>query len=191
MKILILNGNPVADSFSDAISGVYLQGAKNSNHDVKAINIRDLDFDIILRYGYKKDMELESDIIEQQKLLKWCEHLVLITPVWWGSTPALLKGYFDRVLLPGFAYKYRKDSSLWDRLLSGRSARVIYTCDTPWWFEWLIRGDSFWKTIKGATLGFCGFKPVKRTRFNMIRKSTDAERKKWLEDIEILGKKGK
>ena len=52
--------------------------------------------------------------------------------------PALLKGFFDRTFLPGFAFKYRNRSQLWDKLLSGRTADLLVTLDTPpWYFRWI------------------------------------------------------
>ena len=60
-------------------------------------------------------MSLEPDLVELQELIQSANHLVLISLVWWGSVTALMKGFLDRVLLPGFAFKYRKGSPFWDR----------------------------------------------------------------------------
>ncbi len=53
----------------------------------------------------------------------------------------LLKGLLDRILLPGFAFRYHRANPFWDKLLSGRSADVIVTMDTPPWYLRLLYGD--------------------------------------------------
>ena len=47
--------------------------------------------------------------------------------------PALMKGFLDRVLLPGFAFKKREGSVWWDKYLTGKTARLICTLDQPGW----------------------------------------------------------
>lgn len=46
-------------------------------------------------------MELEEDLVKAQELIRWADHLVFVYPIWWGTMPAVLKGFFDRVFLPG------------------------------------------------------------------------------------------
>ena len=190
MKILILNGHPYQPSFSDEIAAKYAQGAKAAGHEVKRTNIRDLKFDLVLRYGYHKRMELEPDLAAQQELIKWCEHLVVVTPVWWGSMPALLKGYFDRVLLPRFAFKFHRGGK-WDRLLAGRSARVIFTQGSPSILVRIFMCDCFWKTIRTGILEFCGFKPVKKLAFGRADQAGEDRKAKFLERVYEIGKQGK
>lgn len=45
-------------------------------------------------------MELEEDLVKAQELIRWADHLVFVYPIWWGTMPAVLKGFFDRVFLP-------------------------------------------------------------------------------------------
>ena len=71
------------------------------------------------------------DIEQAREDILWAEHLVVQYPTWWASTPALLKGFFDRTLVPGFAYRYRDTGRGWDKLLAGRSARLLVTMDAP------------------------------------------------------------
>lgn len=188
MKVLLLDAHPDRESLCAGLARSYLDGATDSGrHEVRFTALRDLHFDSVLKHGYRQGMKLEADLLGQQESIRWSEHLVIVTPVWWMSTPALLKGYFDRVFLPGFAFKHRQNSPLWDRLLTGRSARVIYTQDSPQWFVRFFRGDAFWRALNHGTLGFAGFAPVRRTVLAQVRKSTPATRERWLAHARCLG----
>lgn len=167
----------------------YLQGAKDGKHEVVMVHLRDLKFDPILRGGYKGKQKMERDLQKQQELLKWCEHLVIATPVWWMGTPALLKGYFDRVLTPGFAYKFTSRMR-WKKFLKGRSARIMYSQGSPFWATFLVYGDSFWRSVKGATLNFVGFSPVRRTVCASATRPSEHQMDQWLSEAYWLGKSG-
>lgn len=129
-SILILLGHPDRDSLCGALAQRYATAAENAGHQVRLIALGDLQFDPVLRHGYRQIQPLEADLQDAAEAIEACDHLVLVYPTWWGAMPALLKGFFDRVLLPGYAFRYRRDSVWWDRLLAGRSARVITTLDT-------------------------------------------------------------
>ncbi|MEJ7676773.1 MAG: NAD(P)H-dependent oxidoreductase [Segetibacter sp.] len=103
-KILIISGHPDKESFNFGLSEAYKKGAISSGVDIKEIVVRDLEFNPNLQFGYRKRTELEPDLIDAKEKIKWAEHLVWIYPVWWGSIPAILKGFIDRVFLPGFAF---------------------------------------------------------------------------------------
>ena len=133
-SILILLGHPDRDSLCGAIAQRYATAAENAGHRVRLIALGELEFDPVLRHGYRQIQPLEADLQDAADAIEACDHLVLVYPTWWGAMPALLKGFFDRVLLPGYAFRYRRDSVWWDRLLAGRSARVITTLDTPPWY---------------------------------------------------------
>lgn len=190
-KILVINGHPDKESYCCALADAYTKGAVASGAEVKEIRVAELRFDPNLRFGYRMRTELEPDLIDSWEKIKWADHLVWVYPVWWGSLPAILKGFIDRVFLPGFAFKKREDSLLWDALLKGKSARIISTLDQPVWFYWLVnRQPSYW-AMKRLTLNFCGIKPVKATTIGPIRLSTDSFRNKWLAKVEQLGREQK
>lgn len=189
-KILILNAHPYAESFGNSLAQKYYQGSIDSGFDVKITNLRELNFDPILHGGYSVITELEDDLKEQQELIKWCNHLVIVTPLWWAGMPALLKGFIDRTLLPGFAFKYSETSPMPKKLLEGRSATVIYTQGAPFLYSLLVLRDSFWNSLKGGVLKFCGFNPVKRMVFDSISSSTAEKRDEWLNKIYEKGKQG-
>lgn len=189
-KILIINGHPTADSYCSALVQAYKNGAKQSGNEIEVIHLCDLNYKMNLEGGYSHRTELEPDLLEAQQKIKWSQHLVVIHPVWWGSTPGILKGFFDRVLLPGFAFKYRQKGLLWDKLLSGKTGRIIYTTDTPVWFYRYFYSAPSVNQVKKRTLEFCGITPVKVTGIGPIRVSKPEFRKKWLDKVTQLGQKG-
>jgi putative NADPH-quinone reductase len=147
MRVLLLNAHPDEGSLCDAIAGAYVEGSRGAGHEVRYVALRELRFDLVLRGGYHSAKPLEPDIIQQQELIRWCQHLVVASPNWWWSAPALLKGYIDRVFRPGFAMRYHARFPYVEPLLKGRSARVLYTQNAPWLAGWLFRGDLFWRAF--------------------------------------------
>ena len=186
-KVLIIQGNPDKESFCHALAESYKKGALGSKADVKEIKIREIEFNPNLTFGYKKRVDLEEGLIESQHLIKWADHLVFVYPTWWGTMPALLKGFIDRVFLPGFGFQYRGDSVWWDKLLKGKSARLIVTMDTPPWYFRLIYGQPGHKAMKKSTLGFCGIKPVRISSIGPVKSSKKRKRTNWLNRAQKLG----
>ena len=186
-KILIINGHPNAESYNAALAKAYKQGALSSGAEVKEINVGELNFNPNLAFGYQKRMELEPDLRDAQEKILWADHLVWVYPIWWGGIPAILKGFIDRTFLPDFAFKYRENSVWWDKLLAGKSARIICTLDQPAWYFWLVnRRPAYW-AMKKMTLEFCGINPVKVTTIGPIQNSKDTYRQDWIAKIQRLG----
>jgi len=190
-KILIINGHPDKESFNFGLSEAYKMGAKTSNADIKEINIRDLAFNPNLQYGYRMRTELEPDLVNSQEKLKWADHIVWIYPIWWGSVPAIMKGFLDRVLLPGFAFKKREGSVWWDKYFTGKTSRLICTMDQPTWFYRIINKSPSHYAMKRLTLNFIGVKSVRITAIGPLRLSKEEFRNKWLRKVEKLGKQNK
>ncbi|MDQ3047353.1 MAG: NAD(P)H-dependent oxidoreductase [Bacteroidota bacterium] len=190
-KILIINGHPDKESFCFGLAEAYKKGALLSGADIKEIVIRDLEFNPNLQFGYRKRTELEPDLIEAQQKIKWADHLVWIYPVWWGSIPALLKGFIDRTFLPGFAFQKRENSVWWDKLLTEKSGRIISTLDQPAWYYSLVYRQPSNNSMKKLTLQFCGINPVKVTTIGPIRLSKENYRQTWLQKVERLGQQNK
>lgn len=190
-KILIINGHPDNESFSFGLSEAYKKGAEKSNAEIKEINIRELTFNPNLEFGYRKRTELEPDLLDAQDKIKWADHIVWVYPVWWSSVPAIMKGFLDRILLPGFAFKKRKNSLLSDKCLTGKSARIICTMDQPTWFYKLVYRSPSHNAMKKGTLHYIGIKKVRITAIGPIRLSTEEFRAKWLKNVEKLGQMNK
>jgi putative NADPH-quinone reductase len=131
-RVLLIHCHPVSDSYSTAISHVVSAALIKSQHEVRLRRLYfhgnknecygGKTFDCALtseeRVGYHNErnnrlreneqgMKLVSspEIQEAVKDLRWCDSIVFIYPTWWFDFPAVLKGYFDRVFLPGVAFQ--------------------------------------------------------------------------------------
>ncbi len=190
-NIVIINGHPNKDSLNFGFAEAYKRGVLNSNSEVKEIVISELKFNPNLESGFQKRTELEPDLLEAWEKIKWADHLVWIHPVWWGGLPAIMKGFIDRLFLPGLAFKYRDNSMFWDKLLKGKTAHIITTLDQPSWFYRVVNGRPSVNQLKKTTLQFCGVKPVKVSYFGIVKNADETIRKKWITKVEILGEQNK
>ena len=187
IKKLVILGHPDRASFCGHLADTYVAAARAAGHEVSLMALGELEFDPVLRLGYKQIQPLEPDLLQLQEAIREAQQLVFIYPNWWGSMPALLKGMFDRLLLPGFAFHYQSpDAIRWQRLLSGRTAQAIVTMDTPaWYYRWFYRWAGHHQ-LKRCILDFCGIKPVRFLTLASIKHSTDARRARWLEAVRQL-----
>lgn len=191
MRITILDGHPRRESLIAALADAYARGAEAAGHEVRRLAPRDLQFDPVLHGGYNNRDPLEPDLLAAQETIAWCEHLVVAHPVWWGQMPAQLKGFIDRTFVPGWAFKFHPGKVWWDRLLAGRSARIIQTSAVPNPLMWLWYGNCATRALRDSTLRFCGFKPVRITRFGGVAAGfTEEKAKPWLAKCERLGSRG-
>lgn len=176
---VVLRAHPFADSFNSALATAWSEAAESAGVHVQTFDLHALDFDPVLRVAYRGDQPLEPDLVRVRDAIAGCAHLTVAYPSWWGSTPALLKGFFDRVFLPGWAFRYDEKHNPVAGL-GGRSARQIVTMDAPTWYDALVYRGAGRRQVGRATLGFSGFKPVHSTACGGVGTSTAAQREKML-----------
>lgn len=186
-KILIIYGHPVKDTFTEELHENYLRGAMDADAEVNTLKISDLSFNFNLTGGYRYDQGIEDDVRFAQDLISRADHLVFIYPNWWGTFPAMMKGFIDRVFLPGFAFKYKNGHARHEKLLTGKSARIIVSMDnTLFYYKYILKAPGN-QAMKNALLKFCGISPVGVTMIGSIRKSTQQKREKWMKKLYRLG----
>lgn len=186
-KVFILMGNPDSDgTLGDALADHYANEARAAGHEVRRTNISDLKFDPILHKGYKVVQELEPDLLKVQEDMKWADHFVLIYPLWWAGMPALLKGLWDRIFLPGFAFRFWKNGMGWDKLMEGKTARVLITSKNWPIVERILFGD-FKNEVGRALLGFSGY-TVRITEIGRSEDMDDVQKEKWMKKISKFAK---
>lgn len=183
----ILDGHPDASSLCTALARSHGDGIRSGNATARVLALRDLRFDPILHLGYHGQQPLEPDLHEAQEAIAAARRPVVVTPIWWGSMPALLKGFFDRVLERGWAFRYLPNG-MPEGLLAGRSARVIMTTDSPGYYLRFVQGDPTAKALVRRTLTFCGIEHVDVTRVGPVHQSDARQRQAWLNQVRAQGR---
>lgn len=189
-KIFVFLGHPDVDSFNRTLADEYQRGAEHAGHEIRRMNIGDLQFDPILHHGYRLKQDLEPDLLAFQENVRWCEHFVVLYPSWWSTMPALLKGLIDRAWLSGFAFKFSQGGNTWRGLLKGRSASMIVTSDTIPLAQRIIFGDTTNELRKGI-LWFSGFSPINVHKFGYLKHFGMWRRERLKRKVYDLGRKAK
>lgn len=182
-NVLVIAGHPNSSSFSSALAQAYAQAAEARGAAVTRIDLAQLQFDPILRQGYSVEQTLEPDLVAAAAAIQAADHVAWFFPMWWGGPPALVKGFIDRVFTPGYAFRYRGRNQLPQKLLAGRSARLVSSMDSPWAWYALVLRKMLHASFGMATLSFVGFSPIRSTVFYELRFRSAAERERALDKV--------
>ena len=191
-NILIIQGHPDTshDHLGHALAAAYARGADESGHAVKTIHVANIDFPLLRTYEDYFSHEPSAIIRQCQDDIRWANHLVIFYPLWMGSMPALLKGFFEQVFRPGFAMEPIDGGRKWTRLLKGKSAHIVVTMGMPAFvYRWFYSSHGL-KSLERNILKFTGVRPISESLIGMVEES-QPNRVQWLEKMYTLGKKGR
>lgn len=156
MNILVVNGHPNPDSLNAALAQTYIETAQASGATVRYLALSELNFNPNLHYGYRKRMDLEPDLLLALDDIYWSTHQMWIYPMWWLGMPALMKGFFDRLFLPGLVFKHHATGNT-EGLLKGKTARILVTMgDLSPQIHQEVYHSSGIIQLKEGILAYCG-----------------------------------
>jgi putative NADPH-quinone reductase len=187
-RILIIDGHPDPDPgrFCHALADAYAAGA--AGHEVRRLDLARLDFPLLRQPSDWMTGDPPPAVAAAQEQIAWADHLVLIYPLWLGDVPALLKGFLEQVMRPGFALDYRA-RGFPRKLLRGRSARVVVTMGMPAPVYRLVYRAHSVRSLERNILRFVGIRPVAWTIIGSV--AADAgRRRRWLRKMTALGAAG-
>ena len=191
-RIVVLQGHPDPEErhFGLALADAYVEGAQASRHAVRVVQIGQLDFPLLRSKLAWESGELPPALRPAQEAIGWAEHLVLFFPLWLGGMPALTKGFLEQVARPGFALAREEGAGMGQKLLKGRSARVVVTMGMPALvYRWYFRAHSL-KALERNILGFVGISPIHETLVGSVESLSERQRREWLDKLTALGRSG-
>ena len=182
MKTIIF-AHPWNGSFNKAILDKVVEKLDETKEKYTIIDLNKDKFNPVMTEEelslYSQGKSIDPLVLKYQEILKNTDELILIFPIWWMSMPAILKGFFDKVMVKGFAYENAKNG-IKGLLTNIKTAKMITTAEVP---KILLSITGFGITMKKANLGGFGIKKTKWIHYSFKAKGKDEDRKKFLEKV--------
>lgn len=189
-KIFIWMAHPRATSLCSGLADAYQAGAEEGGATtVRRMDLSAMRFDPYFEgYGGAEPLPLEPDLLAWQEGIEWADHVAVVHPYWWGAMPARAKAVLDRALLPGFGFQYHEQGTGWDKLLTGRTADVILTSDTPPWLDTLLYRKPGRRVIRNQVLGFCGIRMRRSLQVGPVKTAGPERIGGWITRARRMGR---
>ncbi len=189
MRVQVVYAHPSPDSFAAAIHATAIGALKASGHEIDDLDLYGESFQAVMtrteREAYTDTSANRGGVEGYVERLQAADALVLCFPTWWYGMPAMLKGWFDRVWLPGVAFHNPPDGgAIRPGLTNIRKLVVVTTYNSPWWFMRLYMRDPGRAVLmRGFTrLLSPGVRTAYLAHYDMLR-STPASRARFLERV--------
>lgn len=187
MRVLLVIDHPYEGSYSRALAAAAIRGAQAAGHDVDVIDLDLDDFDPVVRRAdlgaWREGRTVDPRAADYQRRLAAADHLVLVHPVWWEVMPARLKGFLDKVLVPGFAYTESRIGSL-QGLLGLSGVTLVTTMTTPGPLYRLWFGAPAHRVVARGVFGQLGVRRVRWVNHPRVAEVSPARRDRWLAALE-------
>lgn len=187
MNISIILAHPNPGSFNHAVAQTAAAELRQAGHSVRLHDLCAEQFDPVLpAEELARDARLGTVVRQHCREIAEADGIIIVHPNWWDMPPAVLKGWLDRVLRQGLAYRFttnEKGEGVAQGLLRARSAIVFNTANTPDAAEQALYGDPLETLWKKCVFGLCGVKAVERRTFTVVITSTAEQRSQWLAEV--------
>ena len=188
MKTIVF-AHPWNGSFNKAILDKVVEKLDETKQKYTIIDLNKDKFNPVMTEEelslYSQGKSIDPLVEKYQKILKNTDELILVFPIWWMSMPAILKGFFDKVMVKGFAYESAKNG-IKGLLTNIKTAKMITTAEAP---KILLSITGFGITMKKANLSGVGIKKTEWIHYSLKMQGTDEDRRKFLEKIGKFVKK--
>jgi NAD(P)H dehydrogenase (quinone) len=168
-RFVVVLAHPLQNSLCGHLTKLAASLITEGGHDLHIVDLYERDFDPRLtsseRQSYYASEYDSRAVAEDAETLQTADVLVLIFPTWWFGLPAILKGWIDRVFVPGIAYDHAPDfGRMVPKLTRLQSCLAITTLGSPWWIDWFIMFRPVRRVLSRAIIGPC----APETRFSML-----------------------
>jgi len=151
MRVLVIYAHPVDTSFNAALHQIVIEGLKKAGHEVDDCDLYAEGFNPVMsreeRLGYHAVPDNETPVQRYVDRIRWAEALVFCFPTWCFGLPAILKGFFDRVFMPGVAFDMSDPHNVKPAMTHIKRISAVVTYGRPRWTA-LLMADPPRKIIK-------------------------------------------
>ncbi|MBV7396573.1 NAD(P)H-dependent oxidoreductase [Mameliella sediminis] len=191
MRTLIVFAHPSAESYGAALLETARRTLDAQGHDLRVIDLYRQGFDPVLseedwnRYATQPE-QLVAQLQDHVDAMLWAESLLLIYPTWMYGPPAMLKGWLERVWLPGVAFGIPsgKGKRATGNLRNIRQFTVVTTSGSPWWWLRLIRDPNRSLMMRGFRVLFHRNCRTSWLQLHSMNHRTETDRQKFLGRVE-------
>jgi len=180
----IIIDHPWQESYTHCVMKAFISGL-NPRHSVDCLDLNQDRFNPVMTVDelalYTKGKYLDPKVGEYQSRLRSADYLVLLFPIWWTVMPAALKGWLDKVLLPGFAFTV--DQALQPLLTFFKGATILTTTAVSDEYHRSEYNNAIDSVLTKGTLNFCGIKPVTWLNFGEAGVADREQHDKWLKKV--------
>lgn len=166
MQALVVLAHPLSDSLCAHLAKQAIDALRAGGATVDILDLYAEGFEPALTAAERRlhyaTPEPGPDIVALQQRLAAADTLVLVFPTWWFSMPAILKGWFDRVWAPKFAFEHC--TPLKPLLTSLKSCLVVTTLGSPWWIDWVVMRQPVKRVLKTGLIFAC----APQAKFHML-----------------------
>jgi putative NADPH-quinone reductase len=184
----VIHAHPLSDGYNNALFRTIVETLERRGHEVIATDLYRESFDPLLteaeRRSYHAPVYDSSAVTRYTELLQRIDGIILCFPQWWFGMPAVLKGYFDRVWVPGVAFEHDLARGRLKPLLAGiKMFGVVTSYGSPWWIARLVAGDPGRKVLMRALKPMCPGASSFYLAHYAMDQSTAATRAAFLEKV--------
>jgi putative NADPH-quinone reductase len=111
VRVVVVFAHPGVDSFGRAICDTVVRSAEAAGHEVRELDLYRLGFRAEMTADERRAYHDRQPIIDAAlqphvDAVRWAEALVFVYPTWWSSMPAIMKGWLERVMVPGVGFVF-------------------------------------------------------------------------------------
>lgn len=189
-RVLIIDGHPDPDRkrLCHALAETYGEGARSTGKEVRLITVAEADIPLLRTAQAFASPPDHPAVLRAQQDLLWCDHLVLVFPLWLGGAPSLLRAFLEQTARASFMAETSGKGIR--QKLKGRSGRVIVTMGMPAFIYRLMFREHGVRNIIQGVLGFAGIAPIRHTLFGAVEAAPEATLSRHLSRVRQLGQSG-
>jgi len=184
-RVLVLGAHPCPESFNNALYGTVLKGLDKSGWEIDACHLYEEGFDPVLseaeRRGYHETETNTAPVQLYVDRLRAADAMVMVFPVWNFGYPAILKGFLDRVFLPGVSFRL-EDGQVRPNLRNIRKLAAVTTYGGTR-MRAVMAGDPPRHCVKRAVWHVCRPDTLKYLALYDMNRATDQKRGQFLQRV--------